>query len=125
MDNPKQAFVYRGRNDDELNDDIRNTPEYKTLIVNAQTGEMLDPKDKSQRGYGDARYKGLHPVGQGEIRRKTNMKKQFAALLTALSLLPTLALAQDYHPAGDQGAGKGRVARNLHRPIRAGNGCRY
>ncbi len=57
VDNPKQAFVYRGRNDDELNDDIRNTPEYKTLIVNAQTGEMLDPKDKSQRGYGDARYK--------------------------------------------------------------------
>ena len=61
MDNPKQAFVYRGRNDDELNDDIRNTPEYKTLIVNAQTGEMLDPKDKSQRGYGDARYKGFIP----------------------------------------------------------------
>ena len=25
------------------------------------------------------------------------MKKQFAALLTALSLLPTLALAQDYY----------------------------
>ncbi len=54
------------------------------------------------------------------------MKKQFAALLTALSLLPTLALAQGIlHPAGNQGTGKGRMARNLHRQIRAGNGCGY
>ena len=44
------------------------------------------------------------------------MKKQFAALLTALSLLPTLALAQEYYtPAGNQGTGKGRMARDVHR----------
>ncbi len=54
------------------------------------------------------------------------MKKQFAALLAALSLLPTLALAQDYYTrrrSGEQA--KDGWHENLHRPIRAGNGCRY
>ena len=59
MSSPKEEFVYGGKGDDELNDDIRNTSAYKTLIINAQTGEMLDPKDKSQRGYGDAGYQGF------------------------------------------------------------------
>ena len=63
--------------------------------------------DTSKNGWGDADYKGLHSVGQGEIREETNMKKQFAALLTALSpSADACAGAGILHPAGNQGTGK-------------------
>lgn len=31
----------------------------KLIVINAQTGEMLDPRDTSFNGYGDSRYKGF------------------------------------------------------------------
>lgn len=31
----------------------------KLIVINAQTGEMLDPRDTSFKGYGDSRYKGF------------------------------------------------------------------
>ena len=33
----------------------------KLIVFNAQTGEMLDPRDTSYKGYGDSRYKGFIP----------------------------------------------------------------
>ena len=34
---------------------------FKTITINAQTGEMLDPLDTSDKGWGDANYKGFIP----------------------------------------------------------------
>lgn len=33
----------------------------KLIVINAQTGEMLDPRDTSYTGHGDSRYKGFIP----------------------------------------------------------------
>ena len=34
---------------------------FKTITINAQTGEMLDPLDTSDKCWGDANYKGFIP----------------------------------------------------------------
>ena len=48
------------------------------------------------------------------------MKRVFAAGALLLALTPNFAAAQEYYTLPEI-----RVARNLHRQIRAGNGCGY
>lgn len=59
-ENPKENAVER------IRQKILNDPEFLdehggkvTMIINAQTGKMLDPFDRSKNGYGDADYKGF------------------------------------------------------------------
>lgn len=58
-ENPKENIV------DKINAQILNDPDFdeygaiRTLTINAQTGEMLDPFDTSKNGTGDADYKGF------------------------------------------------------------------
>lgn len=58
VENPKKEYVYKGKGLDELNDDERNSLEYRSLIINANNGVMLDIYDRSKNGRGDADYKG-------------------------------------------------------------------
>ncbi len=43
----------------ELPEGDRHSAYFRTLFVNAQTGELLDPADKSDRGDGDTRFHGF------------------------------------------------------------------
>lgn len=58
-ENPKDNIV------DKINTQVLNDPEFdeygaiKTIVINAQTGKMLDPFDTSKNGAGDADYKGF------------------------------------------------------------------
>ena len=61
MVNPKDTFVYDYEALIDKDPDIseRTVVGAKTITINAQTGEMLDPMDTSKRGWGDADYKGF------------------------------------------------------------------
>ena len=61
MVNPKDTFVYDYEALIDKDPDIseRMVEGVKTITINAQTGEMLDPMDTSKRRLGDADYKGF------------------------------------------------------------------
>jgi len=59
MDSPKQEYELKDPHDDELTPDVRTQAGFATLIINAQTGQLLDRNDKSKDGRGDADYKGF------------------------------------------------------------------
>ena len=57
--NPKDVYDYEKwlKEDPEVNE--RNVMEYRMLIINAQSGKMLDVFDKSKNGWGNADYVGF------------------------------------------------------------------
>ena len=62
MVNPKETFHFSyeeelAKGNTEPDEQKKIGP--RTITINAQTGKMLDPMDKSHGGYGDARYKGF------------------------------------------------------------------
>ena len=61
MENPKKTYDYNIdealKRDPDANE--RYSDGFKTITINAQTGEMLDPLDTSDKGWGDANYKGF------------------------------------------------------------------
>ena len=63
MVDPKKTFDYHVeeelKRDPDANERYSNG--FKTITINAQTGEMLDPLDTSDKGWGDANYKGFIP----------------------------------------------------------------
>lgn len=59
MDKPKQTWSYSGKQPDELSDNEKTGVGYRIVMINAQTGEMMDYFDTSLYGRGDARYKGF------------------------------------------------------------------
>ena len=59
MENPKDEYVYKGKQEDEMNEDEKNTPEYRMVMIDAQSGVVLDPFDRSKNGHGNADYKGV------------------------------------------------------------------
>ena len=59
MENPKEEYVYKGKQEDEMNEDEKNTPEYRMVMIDAQSGVVLDPFDRSKNGHGNADYKGV------------------------------------------------------------------
>lgn len=58
FDNPKKEDDTWERFS-ELPEGDRHSSYFRTLFVNAQTGEMLDPADRSDRGDGDTRFHGF------------------------------------------------------------------
>lgn len=61
MINPKETFEFNYDEWIEKDSDISERSMYgsRTITINAQTGEMLNPRDKSKQGWGDADYKGF------------------------------------------------------------------
>ena len=59
LDKPKKEYVVREKQDDELYVNEKNSIEYRTLFINAQTGELIDYYDKSKIGHGNADYQGF------------------------------------------------------------------
>ena len=59
MDKPKQTWSYPGKQHDELSDNEKAGRDYRIVMLNAQTGEMMDYFDTSLYGRGDPRYKGF------------------------------------------------------------------
>ena len=62
MVNPKETFHFSYEKEAAMGNDEateRDMVGNKTITINAQTGKMLDPMDRSHGGYGDARYKGF------------------------------------------------------------------
>ena len=57
--NPKDVYDYEKwlKEDPEVNE--RNVMEYRMLIINAQSGRILDVFDKSKNGWGNADYVGF------------------------------------------------------------------
>jgi len=56
MDDPEEeeySFHYEEENDE------RDAVGYRSLVFNAQTGEILDPQDQSKDGWGNADYEGF------------------------------------------------------------------
>ena len=59
MPNGKKTFVMQ--EDPTPGANIRGQNDCKTLVINAQTGELIDVTDRSKGGFGDADYKGFIP----------------------------------------------------------------
>ena len=65
MPNPKKNFTKEAEQflnryqEDGLTE--RDTPDAGFIVINAQTGEMMNPMDRSKGGTGDADYKGFIP----------------------------------------------------------------
>ena len=56
VDQPGKDYAYRGMQSDELVPDEKNVAEYKTVIIHAQTGEVID---RANRESDRADYKGF------------------------------------------------------------------
>ena len=57
MENPKKEYAVRGKHADELNWDERTSSvQYRTILVNAQTGEVFDRNDRKR---GNMDYRGF------------------------------------------------------------------
>ena len=54
--NPKNEYAYSGLDEEGYGE--RDSEEFRTLVINAQTGKLLDPQDKTKTGGGNADYKG-------------------------------------------------------------------
>ena len=69
MVNPKETFHFSYEEElakGNTDPDERKKIGPETITINAQTGKMLDPLDRSHGGYGDARYKGF--ISWDEVR---------------------------------------------------------
>ena len=51
--------IYEEQIENDSNSTERTTDKFITLTINAQTGEVTNPMDKSKNGWGDADYKGF------------------------------------------------------------------
>ena len=59
IDNPKADYSFDATSPDDPNRHEELAAEYKTVVINAQTGKLLDRFDKSKDGWGDADYQGF------------------------------------------------------------------
>ena len=60
INDPKEAYIYDEEQiENDSNSTERTTDKFITLTINAQTGEVTNPMDKSKNGWGDADYKGF------------------------------------------------------------------
>lgn len=55
--NPKEEYSFNEKNEEGNGE--RETEKYKSLVFNAQTGKLLDPQDRSKKGWGNADYMGF------------------------------------------------------------------
>ena len=61
MDNPKKTFEDNGQASEVLTDKMRNSQDFRFVMINAQTGKAFDHNDRSFNGCGDSNYKGFIP----------------------------------------------------------------
>ena len=60
INDPKESYSYDEEQiENDSNSTERTTDKFITLTINAQTGEVTNPMDKSKNGWGDADYKGF------------------------------------------------------------------
>lgn len=57
----KHISTTKNRLENDSNSTERTTDKFVTLTINAQTGEVTNPMDRSKNGWGDADYKGFIP----------------------------------------------------------------